>query len=63
MSDLDFIVRDLQRRLANMIRRGKVHSVDFTQTPPRVRVDYGVNNDNGQPAITDWLPWISGRAS
>ncbi|WP_154179663.1 phage baseplate assembly protein V [Vibrio furnissii] len=63
MNDLNFIVRDLQRRLANMIRRGKVHSVDFTQTPPRVRVDYGVNNDTEQPAITDWLPWISGRAS
>ncbi|MBY8066964.1 phage baseplate assembly protein V [Vibrio fluvialis] len=63
MNDLNFIVRDLQRRLANMIRRGKVHSVDFTQTPPRVRVDYGVNNATEQPAITDWLPWISGRAS
>ncbi|MEZ9880532.1 phage baseplate assembly protein V [Vibrio sp. 10N.261.51.E5] len=57
MSDLNYIVRDLQRRMANMIRRGRVHSVDFEQSPPRVKVEY----DKG--AVTGWLPWISGRES
>lgn len=57
MSDLDYIVRDLQRRMANMIRRGRVHSVDFEQSPPRVKVEYE------KDAVTGWLPWISGRES
>ncbi|EPZ5431765.1 phage baseplate assembly protein V [Vibrio parahaemolyticus] len=57
MSDLNYIVRDLQRRMANMIRRGRVHSVDFEQSPPRVKVEYEKN------AVTGWLPWISGRES
>ncbi|MCL1124160.1 phage baseplate assembly protein V [Shewanella surugensis] len=57
MSDLHYIVRELQRRVANMVRRGRVHSVDFGQMPPRVRVEYAPN------AVTAWLPWISGRAS
>ncbi|HHY0435718.1 TPA: phage baseplate assembly protein V [Vibrio parahaemolyticus] len=43
--------------MANMIRRGRVHSVDFAQSPPRVKVEY----EKG--AVTGWLPWISGRAS
>lgn len=57
MSELNYIVRDLQRRQANMIRRGRVHSVDFSQSPPRVRVEYA------KGAVTAWLPWVSGRAS
>lgn len=57
MSDLNYIIRDLQRRMANMIRRGRVHSVDFEQSPPRVKVEYEQN------AVTGWLPWISGRES
>ncbi|EOE2081926.1 phage baseplate assembly protein V [Vibrio cholerae] len=57
MSDIDYIVRDLQQRMANMIRRGRVHSVDFSLEPPRVRVEYEPN------VQTDWLPFISGRAS
>ncbi|MDW1616821.1 phage baseplate assembly protein V [Vibrio sp. Vb2853] len=43
--------------MANMIRRGRVHSVDFEQSPPRVKVEYEKN------AVTGWLPWISGRES
>ncbi|KAB0476525.1 phage baseplate assembly protein V [Vibrio chagasii] len=57
MGDLNYIVRDLQRRMANMIRRGRVHSVDFEQSPPRVKVEYE------KDAVTGWLPWISGRES
>lgn len=57
MGDINYIIRDLQRRMANMIRRGRVHSVDFEQSPPRVKVEY----EKG--AVTGWLPWISGRES
>ncbi len=57
MKEFNYIVRDLQRRMANMIRRGRVHSVDFEQSPPRVKVEY----EKG--AVTGWLPWISGRES
>lgn len=55
MSDIDYIVRDLQRRLANMIRRGLVHSVDFEAEPPLVRVKYA------EDAVSGWLPWVAGR--
>ncbi|MFB9136718.1 phage baseplate assembly protein V [Vibrio olivae] len=57
MSELNYIVRDIQRRLSNMVKRGRVHSVDFSKTPPRVRVEYAEN------AVTGWLPWVSGLAS
>lgn len=57
MGNINYIIRDLQRRMANMIRRGRVHSVDFEQSPPRVKVEY----EKG--AVTGWLPWISGRES
>ncbi len=57
MNDLDYIVRDLQRRLANMIRRGKIQSVDFSQTPPRVRVEYA------KGVVTGWLPFVGSRQS
>lgn len=35
-----------------MVRRGKIHSVDFSQSPPRVRVQYS------DKAITSWLPFL-----
>ncbi len=57
MSDIDLIISDMQRRLANMIRRGKVHSVDFSQTPPRVCVEYA------EGAVTGWLPFTGSRQS
>ncbi|WP_067096182.1 phage baseplate assembly protein V [Marinomonas atlantica] len=55
MSEIDFIVRDLQRRLANMIRRGTIHSVDFESNPPLVKVEYK------KDVISGWLPWVAGR--
>ncbi len=54
---IEYILRDLQRRLSNMIRRGCIHSVDFKKTPPRVRVEYS------KGAVTAWLPFVSNRAS
>lgn len=49
----DYILNDLQRRLTNLIRRGRVHSVDFSKMPPRVKVEYS------QGAVTAWLPFVS----
>lgn len=54
-SELDYVVRDLQRRIANMIRRGTIHSVDFDAVPPRVRVEYA------KEVVSGWLPWVAGR--
>lgn len=56
MNDLALAVTELQRRLANVVRRGSVHSVDYSQNPPRCRVQL-------EPKlITGWLLWSSGRA-
>ncbi len=49
----DYILRDLQRRLSNLVRRGRVHSVDFSQMPPRCKVEYA------KGAVTAWLPFVS----
>ncbi|MEI8631426.1 phage baseplate assembly protein V [Vibrio sp. PP-XX7] len=46
-----------------MIRRGRVHGVDFSQTPPRVQVAYDADLLSDQPAVSGWLPWVSGRAA
>ncbi|MEZ9525720.1 phage baseplate assembly protein V [Enterovibrio norvegicus] len=57
MSDMAYIVSELQKKVANMIKRGRIHSVDMTMEPPRVRVEYA------KGAVTGWLPWVSGRAA
>jgi phage baseplate assembly protein V len=46
-------IGDLQRRLANIFRLGKVAEVD--RTAGRVKVQFG-------DALTAWLPWMTGRA-
>lgn len=51
---LSQIVAELQRRLANIVRRGKVHSVQLQ--PPRVRVEFT------KGLVTGWLHWVHGRA-
>ena len=49
------MLSELQRRLANVVRKGKVHSVQLN--PPRCRVEV-------QPGVvTTWLPWSHGRAA
>lgn len=45
---------EIFRRIANLIRRGRVHEVQHSR-PPRVRVATG-------ELITGWLPWIENRA-
>jgi phage baseplate assembly protein V len=46
-------IGDLQRRLANLFRGGKVAEVDLGAG--RVKVQFG-------EAVTAWLPWMTGRA-
>lgn len=46
-------IGDLQRRLANVIRVGKVTEVD--RTAGRVKVQF-------QGVTTSWLPWMTSRA-
>ena len=55
----DFELVELARRLANLVRIGTVHEVD--ESVARVRVQYAERSD-GEPVLTDWLPWITTRA-
>lgn len=48
-------VTELNRRLDNMIRRGRIAEVDLVADPPAVRVETG-------GLLTDWLPWFERRA-
>lgn len=45
---------EMNQRLAEMIRIGKVHSIDHETG--RIRVEYGKGN------VSAWIPWTSGRA-
>jgi len=55
MSGLDpFDLADFRRRVENIVRRGRVHSVDTAAA--RVKVDLGEN------LVTDWLPFFATRA-
>jgi phage baseplate assembly protein V len=47
---------DLQQRLANLIRVGKVHSVDLNTA--RLRVAFGKDGAN----VSGWIPWMTSRA-
>jgi len=46
-------IGDMQRRIANMFRVGKVAEVE--RDTARVKVQFG-------DAVTAWLPWMTGRA-
>lgn len=50
----DFEIAELHRRLANLIRLGKVVEADYGAA--RVRVQIG-------ELVSGWLPWLTGRAS
>jgi phage baseplate assembly protein V len=47
---------DLQQRLANLVRVGRVHSVDLTGA--RLRVSFGKDGAN----VSGWVPWMTSRA-
>ncbi|MFL0805520.1 MAG: phage baseplate assembly protein V [Agarilytica sp.] len=51
----EFLLAELNRRLANMIKTGRIHSVDLTQSLPKVRVKIG-------ELTTGWLPFLTQRA-
>ncbi|MGJ8526792.1 hypothetical protein LMG33818_002549 [Halomonadaceae bacterium LMG 33818] len=46
---------ELLRLIMNLVRIGQVAQCDFSQAPPRVRVQCG-------ELLTNWLPWNAGRA-
>ncbi len=52
----EFRLVELARRLANVVRPGVVAEADYSLA--RARVKYGEPDE----AITDWLPWLAGRA-
>lgn len=63
MFDLEEISRRLQEleaRIANMERKGVVHSADYEAG--LVRVQYGVATESEAPLLTAPLPWITARA-
>ena len=57
--DLAFRVTELERKLRNVVRPGRIFEVDTERT--RVRVAYDVDAE-GEPIVTAWLPWLTARA-
>ncbi len=55
----DFLLVDLMRRVANIVRLGTVEEVDGGTA--RARVRYG-GGDEGGTALSAWLPWVTTRA-
>ncbi len=51
---------DTMRRIANMLRYGKVHEADYGAA--RIRVLVGDASDPTGHLVTDWLPWMTSRA-
>ena len=59
VNDLAFRVAELERKLANVVRPGRIAAVDTERT--RVRVAYDVDDDD-EAITTTWLPWLTARA-
>lgn len=53
MTDPHFVLSELHRRVANLIRLGVIHEIDYEQA--RVTVQLG-------KITTDWLPWLTAQA-
>ncbi len=51
----EFLLTELNRRLANMVKVGRIQSVDLTQDLPKVRVQVG-------ELMSAWLPFLTQRA-
>ena len=58
-SNIAFRVAELERKLVNVVRPGRVFEVDAERT--RVRVAYDATL-KGEPVVTAWLPWLTARA-
>lgn len=54
--DMSAEITDLQQRLTNLIRVGKVHSVDHESA--RLRIAFGKDGAN----VSGWVPWMTSRA-
>ena len=50
-----YTVAALQNQVANLVRRGSIHSVQAD--PPRCRVTFGTDPVTGDEHFTDWLLW------
>jgi phage baseplate assembly protein V len=59
MSDLEYRIVELERKLVNMIMDGVIAELD--EDAARVKVQYA-EDDKGGPVLTDWLPWFANRA-
>ena len=57
--DLEFRVAELERKLANIVRPGRIYEVSAERT--RVRVAYDADAA-GNAVVTTWLPWLTARA-
>lgn len=51
----DYYFTELERRLANLVKVGRVYALDLDSAVPRVKVKMG-------QLITAWLPFVSSRA-
>jgi phage baseplate assembly protein V len=51
-----YVLSDLDRRIANMIRKGRVTEVDLSAR--RAKVQIGQEDED----TTDWIPWAVGMA-
>lgn len=56
---LRWAVVELQRRLANIVRKGTVYELDADAARARVKYD---EQDDGTPVVTTWLQWGVRRA-
>lgn len=59
LTDIEYRLSELERRLANVVRSGVIADADYTSA--RVRVQYA-EDENGDPVTTAWLPWMTRRA-
>ncbi|MGB2080040.1 MAG: phage baseplate assembly protein V [Vibrio sp.] len=57
--DLNYVLSQVERRLANLIRDGVVAKVQAS--PPRVKVEYDTD-ESDQPVLSDWLIYFEQRA-
>ncbi len=55
---LEFRIAELERKVANIDRIGRIVEVDPDKALARVRYA----DDAGKPAITGWRPWLTFRA-
>ncbi|MFV0576047.1 MAG: phage baseplate assembly protein V [Vibrio sp.] len=59
MIDNSYVLSQFERRLANLIRDGRV--AKYQAKPPRVKVEYDVDDDD-KPVLSDWLIYFEARA-